>query len=113
MNTDGWFDKSDPFFRLLKQRNQSEWLKIHDSEFIKDNLNPVWKPCQIKEDRLNGAKDQQPFKVEVWDWEKSGKYQFIGQVDVTIAEIKQGKREWQLTNPKKKKSTGTLVLAQF
>mmetsp|Transcript_31057 Transcript_31057/g.28251 ORF Transcript_31057/g.28251 Transcript_31057/m.28251 type:complete len:92 (+) Transcript_31057:406-681(+) len=44
MNTDGWFDKSDPFLRILKSRNNDEWLKVHETEYIKDNLNPMWKP---------------------------------------------------------------------
>lgn len=43
MNTDGWFDKSDPFLRILKHRAGDEWLKVHETEYIKDNLNPQWK----------------------------------------------------------------------
>jgi len=113
MNTDGWFDKSDPLLRFMKWRDGGEWLKVHETEVIMNNLNPIWKAFEIRDDKLCGSDDSKPFKIECWDWEKSGKYQFIGEVQLTLSDLKNGKKEFDLSNSKKKKKTGTLKLLSF
>lgn len=89
MNTDGWFGKSDPFLRFLKKREGGEYLKVHETEVIMDNLNPVWKPITLKDDKLCiGGDHTRVFRIECWDWEKSLKFQYIGHCELSIAEIK-------------------------
>ena len=73
MNTDGWFDKSDPLLRFFKKR-ENEWLKVHESEVVMNNLNPIWKTFTIKGEKLYGGDQLRPIRVECWDWEKSGEY---------------------------------------
>jgi len=74
MNTDGWFGKSDPFLRFLKLRDGGEYLKIHETEVVMDNLNPKWKPIKLKDDRLCSGDHSRKFRIECWDWEKSLKF---------------------------------------
>ena len=113
MNTDGWFfDKSDPFLKFFKQRD-TEWLQVHEGEVIMNNLNPIWKPHQVKDDKLCGGDYSKPIRVEVWDWESSGKNQYIGDCQFTLDQLKRGQKEFDLQNPKKKKKTGTLKLINF
>jgi len=112
MNTDGWFGKSDPFLRFCKYRASGEPLQVHETEFVKDNLNPVWKMCQVADDRLCSSNHSKPFRVECWDNSKTGNHNFIGAVDMTIDELKGGKKEFALTNPKKG-GAGTLKLLSF
>lgn len=59
MNTDGWFfDKSDPFLRISKYRDEKTLQKIFETEVIMDNLNPKWKPFKLNLNRLcNGDYD--------------------------------------------------------
>lgn len=52
------------------------------------------------------------FRIECWDWEKSGKFQFIGEIDMTLGELKNGRRDFDLRNPKKK-NPGKIRLDQF
>eukprot|EP00825_Cyclidium_porcatum_P016458 TRINITY_DN1947_c0_g4_i1.p1 TRINITY_DN1947_c0_g4~~TRINITY_DN1947_c0_g4_i1.p1 ORF type:complete len:321 (+),score=57.31 TRINITY_DN1947_c0_g4_i1:691-1653(+) len=52
-------------------------------------------------------------KLECWDWEKNAKHQFIGEVEFKVSEIISGKRQFTITEPKKNKQTGTLVLNTF
>jgi len=43
-NTDGWFDKSDPFLRFLRLRpDGTTYVLAEETEKIMDCLNPVWK----------------------------------------------------------------------
>ncbi|KAL4434860.1 hypothetical protein ABPG74_021199 [Tetrahymena malaccensis] len=111
-NTDGWFDKSDPFLRFKKIKDQNTTILEHETEVVKDNLNPVWKLCELSLGKLCGGDFFRPIKVECWDWEKSGKHQFIGEFTFTVDELNKGKREFILTNPKIKKP-GTIVLARY
>lgn len=41
MNTDGIFGTSDPFLIFFRKKG-SETIRIHETPFIKDNLNPAW-----------------------------------------------------------------------
>ena len=55
MNTDSFFDfwdKSDPYLKFLKIRGDNSLLPAHQTEVIKDNLNPSWKPITIETPRL-------------------------------------------------------------
>jgi len=113
MNTDGWFDKTDPFLRFFKCREGNDWLQVHETEVIMNNLNPIWKPFEIKDDKLCGSDELRPIKVECWDWEKSGKFQYVGVTEFTLKDLKEGKKEFTLYNAKKKKKSGTLKLLSF
>lgn len=112
MNTDGFFGKSDPFLRFYKQKQEGEWLQVHETEFIKDNLNPVWKTFGISDDRLCGGSYSKPFKIECWDNSKSGKHEFIGSCQITLDALKGGQKEIVMSNPKSK-NPGTLKLLSF
>ncbi|CAK55659.1 unnamed protein product (macronuclear) [Paramecium tetraurelia] len=86
-NMDGWFGVSDPFLRFFKWHKNSDWLMVHETEFIKDNESPIWKGFEITHDKLHDENPQQPIKIELWDNEKDGKHQLIGSVEVTIEQI--------------------------
>lgn len=83
MNTDGWFGKSDPLLKFLRERDDGTYVQVHETEVIMNNLNPMWKPFEIKASRLATSNDKK-IKIECWDWEKSGQYQFIGQALTTL-----------------------------
>jgi hypothetical protein len=55
-------------------------LLVHETEYIKDNENPVWRGFEIPHDKLHDENPLQPFKIELWDHEKNGKHQFIGAI---------------------------------
>jgi hypothetical protein len=61
-------------------------------------------PFEIKANKLCGDDPNRPFKIECWDDESSGKHQFIGEVQVTVAALTSDKPPFlQLVNPKKSK----------
>lgn len=50
MNTDSFFDfwdKSDPYLKLLKIRTDNSYIQSYKSEIIKNDLNPNWKQFSI------------------------------------------------------------------
>jgi len=112
MNTDGWFGKSDPFLRFLKKKEDGSYLQVHQSEVIRNNLNPIWRSFRIADSKLC-SNYSQDFKVECWDREGSGNHQFIGDFETSLDKIKSGVTEYELQNPKKKAKTGTLHVSNF
>lgn len=55
MNTDSWFDfwdKSDPYLKFLKIRDDNTYLEIQRSEVVQNNLNPSWKVIEVPGSRL-------------------------------------------------------------
>lgn len=113
INVDGWFDKSDPFLRFFKKNPSGDFLMIYETEFIKDNLNPIWKPFELNIAKLCPNSYEDVFKVECWDNEKSGKHQFMGMVELTLKQVIADKVQlFTIMDPHKKKKTGDLKITQ-
>ncbi|CAD8099616.1 unnamed protein product [Paramecium primaurelia] len=112
MNTDGFFGKSDPFLKFYKRVGE-DWLPVHKTEMIKDNLNPEWKPFQISFKRLCGNKQEEKFKVECWDvHEKGTNNQYMGHFETSIHEIiNENKSEFNLEY-QANKSGGKIILKE-
>lgn len=47
-NTDGIFDKSDPFLRFLRLRPDNTYIMVQETEKVMDNLNPIWKGINLE-----------------------------------------------------------------
>ena len=97
-NVDGLFGKSYPFVELSTQANVAggmTWQTLFRSKHIDNDLNPIWEPFVIDLNRLldqaQNTKQQQqqdpkqqPIKISVFDWEKSGKHKSLGQFETTV-----------------------------
>jgi hypothetical protein len=42
-----WLSKSDPFLCIYRIAEDNTWLKVHSTEYIASNLNPIWKLFSI------------------------------------------------------------------
>jgi len=112
-NVDGWFDKSDPFLRFYKKTESGDWLMQHETEMIKDNLNPIWKPFELNIVKLCPKSYDDVFKIECWDFEKSGKHKFMGVCELTMKNVVIDKIAlFSIMDVNKKKKMGDLKLAQ-
>lgn len=55
LNVDSFFDfwdKSDPYVRFLKIRDDNTCIEVHRTEHVVDNLSPSWKIATIQSTRL-------------------------------------------------------------
>jgi len=51
MNTDSIFDfwdKSDPYLKFLKLRDDNTFLEVARTNTVQNNLNPSWNPLEIQ-----------------------------------------------------------------
>jgi hypothetical protein len=76
--------KSDPYAVVYMGRagllpNDMIWTKIGQTKVIDNELNPVWEeefPLRVNVEIVN------TLKVEVWDYDKVGQHEFLGQVEL-------------------------------
>lgn len=78
-----------------------EWMMVHKTEIVYDNLNPTWKPIGVNLAMLAHNDVNQPFVIECWDWDKIGAHDFIGYVKTTVREM-QSSKTLKLLNPTRK-----------
>lgn len=90
------------------------WTLVHRTETIKKTLDPIWfrrikapinfqrKPFELPLAALNLGKMEERLKFEVFDWNPSGKSDFIGGFEATLNEITK-KSNFPLINHKKLK----------
>jgi Ca2+-dependent lipid-binding protein len=61
----------DPFFEIKYiPRGYDKAITLYRSEFIKKELNPVWKPFELSVEMLGGI--DVPFDVSVFDFDDDG-----------------------------------------
>lgn len=120
-NLDGLFGKSDPFLVISRMReDRSTWTQVFKTETIDNNLNPNWRPFEIPVQQLCNGDYKRTLQLQVFDEDRSGKSELIGQVTTTLEELiaKRG-NNYVLHNPelerkkgKKYTNAGLLVAAE-
>ena len=66
-----FWDKSDPYLKFMKMREDNTFIEAARTEVLFDNQNPSWKPIVLSANRLlNLNAPNASFKVECWDHEK-------------------------------------------
>ncbi|GAB5572729.1 copine-4 isoform X1 [Prionailurus iriomotensis] len=118
------FSKSDPFMEIYKTNGDQSDQLVWRTEVVKNNLNPSWEPFRLSLHSLCSCDVHRPLKFLVYDYDSSGKHDFIGEFTSTFQEMQEGtanpgqEMQWDCINPKYRdkkknyKSSGTVVLAQ-
>uniref|UniRef100_A0A3B3C370 Copine family member IX n=1 Tax=Oryzias melastigma TaxID=30732 RepID=A0A3B3C370_ORYME len=77
----------------------------HKTEVIKNTLNPVWQPFTIPVRALCNGDYDRTVKVDVYDWDRDGRHDFIGEFTTSYRELSRGQNQfnvYEVLNPKKK-----------
>lgn len=108
-----FFHKTSPFLRLLKISEDGLKLQVHETENYHSNLNPVFKPFEIKLQKLCNGDHLRPIRLELWDFVSSGEHKFLADLDFTIHQlVGENKKEFILKDKNKKKNMGTIIFEQ-
>jgi hypothetical protein len=107
-----FFGKSDPLLEIHRKEvgdgdsKEDATVLLYRTEYVKKELSPKWKTFEIPLWSLAPNSDETcPLLLRVWDWNKDGKYSFIGEVMLTMGQLRVEK-QWTLVNEKKKKKKG-------
>ncbi|EFC41626.1 predicted protein [Naegleria gruberi] len=101
-----FFGKSDPFLVINRvDIEANEYSPVYKSEYYKKTLECSWKPFQLTTQTLCNDDKIRGLRLEVYDWNKSGKHELIGHFDTNLEELlKEGKNKtYLLINPELKK----------
>uniref|UniRef100_A0A8C5NG93 Copine-8 n=1 Tax=Gouania willdenowi TaxID=441366 RepID=A0A8C5NG93_GOUWI len=100
-----FFGKSDPFLVFYRSNEDSTFTICHKTEVIKNTLDPVWQAFKIPVRALCNGDYDRTIKVEVYDWDRDGGHDFIGEFSTSYRELSRGQSQfnvYEVINPKKK-----------
>ncbi|XP_073425771.1 copine-9 [Dendrobates tinctorius] len=117
-----FFGKSDPFLVFYRSNEDGTFTICHKTEVVKNTLNPVWQPFTIPVRALCNGDYDRTVKVDVYDWDRGGSHDFIGEFTTSYRELSRGENQfsvYEVLNPKKKCkkkkyiNSGTVTLLSF
>ncbi|KAM7378055.1 hypothetical protein PAMA_013112 [Pampus argenteus] len=117
-----FFGKSDPFLVFYRSNEDGTFTICHKTEVIKNTLNPVWQAFKIPVRALCNGDYDRTIKVEVYDWDRDGSHDFIGEFSTSYRELSRGQSQfnvYEVVNQKKKGkkkkylNSGTVTLLSF
>uniref|UniRef100_A0A8C4QMF6 Copine Va n=1 Tax=Eptatretus burgeri TaxID=7764 RepID=A0A8C4QMF6_EPTBU len=117
-----FFGKSDPFLVFYRSNEDGTFTISHRTEVVKNTLNPVWQPFSIPVRVLCNGDIDRTIRVEVYDWDRDGSHDFIGEFTTSYRELSRGHNNfhvYEVINPKKKArkkkyiNSGTVTLISF
>ncbi|XP_049319113.1 copine-9 isoform X2 [Astyanax mexicanus] len=117
-----FFGKSDPFLVFYRSNEDGTFTICHKTEVIKNTLNPVWQSFTIPVRALCNGDYDRTVKVDVFDWDRDGSHDFIGEFTTSYRELSRGQSQfnvYEVLNPKKKGrkkkyvNSGTVTLLSF
>eukprot|EP01129_Flabellula_baltica_P008548 TRINITY_DN340_c0_g1_i4.p1 TRINITY_DN340_c0_g1~~TRINITY_DN340_c0_g1_i4.p1 ORF type:complete len:763 (-),score=172.10 TRINITY_DN340_c0_g1_i4:17-2305(-) len=110
------FGKSDPFIVISRTGENDISAPVFKTEVIKKTLDPDWAISSVPVQTLCNGDMLRPLLVECYDWNKSGKHDFIGSFSTNLETLLADSREFPLINVEKRKkkkkyvNSGTLIL---
>ncbi|XP_043572671.1 copine-5-like isoform X2 [Chiloscyllium plagiosum] len=117
-----FFGKSDPFMVFYRSNEDGTFTICHKTEVVKNTLNPVWLQFCIPVRALCNGDYDRTIKVEVYDWDRDGSHDFIGEFTTSYRELARGQSQfnvYEVINQKKKikkkkyVNSGTVTLLSF
>nr|XP_061809104.1 copine-8-like isoform X2 [Nerophis lumbriciformis] len=117
-----FFGKSDPFLVFYRSNEDGTFTICHKTEVVKNTLNPVWQAFKIPVRALCNGDYDRTIKVEVYDWDRDGGHDFIGEFSTSYRELSRGQSQfnvYEVVNQKKKEkkkkylNSGTVTLLSF
>uniref|UniRef100_A0A674EAK3 Copine family member 9 n=1 Tax=Salmo trutta TaxID=8032 RepID=A0A674EAK3_SALTR len=100
-----FFGKSDPFLVFYRSNEDGTFTICHKTEVVKNTLNPVWQPFTIAVRALCNGDYDRTVKVDVYDWDRDGSHDFIGEFTTSYRDFSRGQNQfnvYEVLNPKKK-----------
>uniref|UniRef100_A0A5S6P178 Copine V n=1 Tax=Xenopus tropicalis TaxID=8364 RepID=A0A5S6P178_XENTR len=91
-----FFGKSDPFLVFYRSNEDGTFTICHKTEVIKNTLNPVWQPFTIPVRALCNGDYDRTVKVDVYDWDRGGSHDFIGEFTTSYRELSRGQSQFSV-----------------
>lgn len=115
------FGKSDPFVVISRVKEDGAYVPVAKTEVVRKSLDPQWQTFDISIQRLCNGDLHRPLRFEVFDWNRSGKHEFIGSFTTSVEQLEDARvsRRYVITNAaikaKKKNyvNSGAIIFTDF
>uniref|UniRef100_A0A665TBK6 Copine Va n=1 Tax=Echeneis naucrates TaxID=173247 RepID=A0A665TBK6_ECHNA len=104
-----FFGKSDPFMVFYRSNEDGTFTICHKTEVVKNTLNPVWQPFSIPVRALCNGDYDRTIKAEVYDWDRDGSHDFIGEFTTSFKELCRGHSQLNIYEVSGDKNTVSLL----
>uniref|UniRef100_A0A673CND8 Copine family member IX n=1 Tax=Sphaeramia orbicularis TaxID=375764 RepID=A0A673CND8_9TELE len=101
-----FFGKSDPFLVFYRSNEDGTFTICHKTEVIKNTLNPVWQPFTIPVRALCNGDYDRTVKIDVYDWDRDGSHDFIGEFTTSYRELSRGQNQFNVYEVRYDRSAG-------
>uniref|UniRef100_A0A8C5FHM0 Copine VIII n=1 Tax=Gadus morhua TaxID=8049 RepID=A0A8C5FHM0_GADMO len=91
-----FFGKSDPFLVFYRSNEDGSYTISHKTEVVKNTLDPVWQAFKIPVRALCNGDYDRSIKVEVYDWDRDGGHDFIGEFSTSYREMSRGQTQFHI-----------------
>ncbi|KPP72244.1 copine-9-like [Scleropages formosus] len=91
-----FFGKSDPFLVFYRSNEDGTFTICHKTEVVKNTLNPVWQSFTIPVRALCNGDYDRTVKVDVYDWDRDGSHDFIGEFTTSYRELSRGQSQFNV-----------------
>uniref|UniRef100_A0A674BBP5 Copine Vb n=1 Tax=Salmo trutta TaxID=8032 RepID=A0A674BBP5_SALTR len=91
-----FFGKSDPFMVFYRSNEDGTFTICHKTEVVKNTLNPVWQSFTIAVRALCNGDFDRTIKIEVYDWDRDGSHDFIGEFTTSYRELARGQSQFNV-----------------
>uniref|UniRef100_A0A8C8F6Q8 C2 domain-containing protein n=1 Tax=Oncorhynchus tshawytscha TaxID=74940 RepID=A0A8C8F6Q8_ONCTS len=91
-----FFGKSDPFLVFYRSNEDGTFTICHKTEVVKNTLNPVWQPFTIPVRALCNGDYDRTVKVDVYDWDRDGSHDFIGEFTTSYRDFSRGQNQFNV-----------------
>uniref|UniRef100_A0A4W4G7I1 C2 domain-containing protein n=1 Tax=Electrophorus electricus TaxID=8005 RepID=A0A4W4G7I1_ELEEL len=96
-----FFGKSDPFLVFYRSNEDGTFTICHKTEVVKNTLSPVWQAFKIPVRALCNGDYDRTIKIEVYDWDRDGSHDFIGEFSTSYRELSRGQSQFNVLGPDK------------
>uniref|UniRef100_A0A3Q3WHT3 C2 domain-containing protein n=1 Tax=Mola mola TaxID=94237 RepID=A0A3Q3WHT3_MOLML len=91
-----FFGKSDPFLVFYRSNEDGSFTICHKTEVVKNTLDPVWQAFKIPVRALCNGDYDRSIKVEVYDWDRDGGHDFIGEFSTSYREMSRSQSQFHI-----------------
>uniref|UniRef100_A0A4W4G6T9 C2 domain-containing protein n=1 Tax=Electrophorus electricus TaxID=8005 RepID=A0A4W4G6T9_ELEEL len=91
-----FFGKSDPFLVFYRSNEDGTFTICHKTEVVKNTLSPVWQAFKIPVRALCNGDYDRTIKIEVYDWDRDGSHDFIGEFSTSYRELSRGQSQFNV-----------------
>jgi hypothetical protein len=90
----------DPLLRISRVQPNGSFRKVYETEWVAKNKDPMWDEFTVTVQDLCGGDYNEALLFEVWDHDKVGSDNYVGQFTTSLSELLSGRADFKVLDKK-------------